>query len=147
LGNSDNHKEQPLANRVYGSLIYWLAIAAAVICILAPLLTMAFPQRNVLDPQFLFSTIWQGAKPEVVWQTASGGFPGGHFWVNHLLYGDGIMQFGIVLGSSAAGIALLGAVIAFLRQKPKDYFWVSLSLIICIMIFLAAIGIYTQGGA
>jgi hypothetical protein len=120
---------------------------AGIICIVAPVLSIAFRQRNLLDPQFLFSTIWQGANPDKVWQTAGSGFPGGHFWINHLAYGDGLIQLGVVLAGSSAGLALLGTAIAFLKQKPRSYGWALLSLVICILIFLSAIGLYTQTGS
>jgi hypothetical protein len=144
MENSHNKIVQPLANRVYGIIMYWLSIVAAVICIFAPVLSVAFPENNVLDPQFLFSTIWEGAKPDTVWQAANSGFPGGHFWMNHMTYGDGITQFGIVLGGCCAGVALFGTAIAYLKQKPKSYGWALLSIIISMMVFLAAIGIYRQ---
>ena len=139
--------EQPLANLVYSRIIYTLSIVAAVICTLAPILAIALPERNILNPQFLFSSIWKGASPGTVWHTAGSGFPGGHFWLNHITFGDGIIQFGVALAGSCAGIALLGAAIAYLKQKPRNYFWVLVSLVICAMIFLAAVGIYTQAGS
>jgi hypothetical protein len=142
----ENNKsiDQPLANRVYGTIIYWTSIIAAIICILAPVIALAFPERNVLDPQYLFSSIWEGAKPEVVWNAAGEGFPGGHFWINNLTYGDGFMQFGIVIGGACAGFALLGAAIGYLKQKPRNFGWALLSIVICLFIVLAAIGIYKQ---
>jgi hypothetical protein len=140
-----NQVHLPLSYSVYGVIIYWISIIAALICTLAPILAIAFPDRNVLNPEFLFSTIWQGKKPDAVWQTVGGGFPGGHFWIHNLTYGDGIVQFGLVLGCSCAGIALLGTAIAYLKERPRSYGWTVLCLVISTLIALAAAGIYQQG--
>jgi len=142
----DNNKllKQPLPNRLYGNIIYWVSIIAAIICIIAPVISLAFPDRNVLDPQFLFSTIWEGAKPAEVWEAAGNGFPGGHFWLNNLTYGDGLIQFGIVVGGSCAGFSLIGAAIGYLRQKPRSPGWALAALVICVFILLSAIGVYSQ---
>ncbi|MBN1644266.1 MAG: hypothetical protein JW856_05565 [Dehalococcoidales bacterium] len=143
MENKDSLK-QPLPNRLYGTIIYWVSIIAAIICIVAPVIALAFPESNVLSPQYLFSTIWQGAKPAEVWATVGNGFPGGHFWINSLGSGDGLIQMGIVLGGFCAGLALLGAAVGYLKQKPRNFTWALLSVVITVFILLSAIGIYTQ---
>ena len=137
-----NQVQLPLSYRVYGVIIYWISIIAALICTLAPIVAIAFPNRNLLNPEFLFSTIWQGEKPEAVWQTVGGGFPGGHFWIHNLTYGDGIIQFGLVLGCSCAGIALLGTAISYIMEKPRSYGWAVVTFLVATMVFLSAVGIY-----
>jgi hypothetical protein len=144
MDTDKNQIQQPLPNRVYGSIIYWFSIVSAVICTIAPILSMTYPERNILAPQHLFKAIWEGASPEAIWQMTVGGFPGGHFWLNNLTYGDGIIQFGIVLGSFCAAIGLVATAIAYVRHKPGKYFWALLSFLICVLIVLAAAGIYQQ---
>lgn len=139
-----NLLKQPLPNELYGAWIYWVSIVAAVICIVAPVIALAFPSQNVLDPQFLFSTIWEGAKPLEVWETAGTGFPGGHFWINNLTKGDGLIQLGIVLGGICAGFGLIGAAIGYLKEKPRSIGWAIVSVVICLFIALSALGVYTQ---
>jgi hypothetical protein len=136
---------QPLSQRVYGGFVYWLSILAALICTVAEFLTVALPGRNNLNPQYLFSAIWQGKSPSEVWQTVGKGFPGGHFWMHTFTYGDGLLQFGLVVGCASAGIALFATAIAYATQKPRALGWAAVSLLICIMIGLAAIGVYQQG--
>jgi hypothetical protein len=135
---------QPRPQVVYGQVVYWLSITAALICTLAPIVVVAFPAKNVLDPHFLFSTIWAGKKPEVIWQQVAGGFPGGHFWLHNLPSGDAFIQLGIVLGCCCAGVGLFAASIAFWREKPRPYGWVLACLTIAVFIALAATGIYQQ---
>ena len=133
---------QPLPQRTYGSIIYWLSIAASMICIIAPVIAVASPNRNVMNPHFLFFTIWEGKNPEAVWQEVAGGFPGGHFWLNNLTSGDGFTQVGLVLGCLCAGVALIGTSIAFIWREPRVYGWALVSLGLATLIILAALGIY-----
>lgn len=135
---------QPLPQRVYGVVVYWLSIIAAMICTLAPVVAIAFPSRNVMSPHFLFSTIWQGEKPEAVWQEVAGGFPGGHFWLSNLSFGDGLVQLGLVLGCCCAGVGLLATTVAYLIHRPRSYGWALASLFIAALVTLAALGIYQQ---
>ena len=139
-----NLLKQPLPNELYGVFIYWVSIIAAVLCIVAPVIALAFPERNVLDPQFLFSTIWEGASPAEVWETAGAGFPGGHFWFSNLSKGDGLIQFGVVIGGVCAGFGLIGAAFGYLKEKPRSTGWAIVCLVICLFIALSALGIYTQ---
>jgi hypothetical protein len=135
---------QPRPQIVYGQTVYWLSITAALICTLAPIAAVALPGKNVLDPHFLFSSIWAGKKPEAIWQAAAGGFPGGHFWLHNLPSGDAIIQLGIALGCSCAGIGLLAASIAYLKEKKPHYGWAIAALVIAVFVALAAAGIYQQ---
>ena len=132
----------PLPQIVYGKLIYWLSIMAAMICTIGPVIAVALPDNNLTNPHYLFFTIWEGSNPEAVWQEVSGGFPGGHFWLHNLTMGDGFTQFGLVIGCSCAFLALLGAAVAFLREKPKGYGWAVVSLCVASMVLLSALGIY-----
>ncbi len=135
---------QPLPQVAYGRLAYWLSITAALICTLAPIIVIALPERNVLDPHFLFSAIWEGKNPEAVWQAGGQGFAGGHFWLSNFSSGDALVQAGIVLGCCSAGFGLLAAAVAFLKVRPRAYGWAAAALVIVIFIALAAVGIYQQ---
>ena len=84
--------EQPAAHRVYGGVIYWVCMAATVLCIVGPFLALLHPERNVLNPHFLFFAIWQGRTPQEVWAETGDGFPGVHFWLRDLFDADGIVQ-------------------------------------------------------
>ena len=127
---------------VYGKFIYWLSIMAAMICTIGPVIAVAFPDNNLMNPHYLFFTIWEGSNPEAVWHEVSGGFPGGHFWLHNLTKGDGVTQFGLVVGCTCAFLALLGTAIAFLWEKPRSYGWALISLWVASMVILSALGIY-----
>jgi hypothetical protein len=74
-----------------------------------------------------------------VWQEVGGEFPGGHFYLKHLTYGDGFTQFGLALGCSVALWALLMA--AFAYAVDKIYLYVGLALWVAALVALSMIGI------
>ena len=58
--NTDNKPIMPKAQIVYGEIIYWLAIAAAIICMIGPVIAMSSVEDNVLNPHYLFASIFEG---------------------------------------------------------------------------------------
>jgi len=132
----------PLPQIIYGKITYWLCIIAAMICTIGSVLAIAFPDKNIMNPHYLFFTIWQGNNPEAVWQQICGEFPGGHFWIHNLNTWDGLTQFGLVIGCTCACLALLGTSIAFLWEKPRSYGWALVSFCVALLILLSALGIY-----
>jgi hypothetical protein len=129
----------PRAQLVYGAIVYWITIAAALICMIGPVISMASVENNVLNPHFLFAGIFEGKNAAAVWQDVGGGFPGGHFWFKNFTKGDGFTQFGLALGCSVAIWALLAAAIAYL--KDKIYLYVILSLWVAFLVTVSMIGI------
>jgi hypothetical protein len=129
----------PRAQLVYGAIIYWITIASALICMIGPVISLASPDNNVLNPYYLFAAIFEGKNAATVWQEVGGGFPGGHFYFKNFTMGDGFTQFGLALGCSVALWALLAAAIAYLREKV--YLYVSLSIWVALLVLLATTGI------
>ena len=133
----------PLTQVVYGQIVYWLCLVAALICMIGPALAIVFPDNNVMEPHYLFGTLWKGSNPETVWQQVGSGFPGTHFWISNLNSWDGFTQLGFVIGCSSAGAGLLVATIFFLLEKPRPYKWVLISIIFASLIFLSAVGLFS----
>jgi len=129
----------PRAQLVYGAIVYWITIAAAIICMIGPVISMASVDNNVLNPHYLFAGIFEGKDAATVWQEVGGGFPGGHFYFKNFTMGDGFTQFGLALGCSVAIWALLAAAIAYLLDKI--YLYVILSLWVAFLVAVSAIGI------
>lgn len=130
-----------LPRKMYGYIVYWGCNVATILCIIGPVIAIAYVDNNVLNPHYLFPAIWEGKTVTEVWQEAGDGFPGGHFWLNNLTLGDGITQLGIVIGCGIAGFAMIFTAIAFLWEKPRSPGWALISLWVGIMIFLAATGV------
>jgi hypothetical protein len=135
----------PKAQIVYGEIIYWMAIVAALICMIGPVIAMAAPDDNVLNPHYLFSAIFEGKSSEEVWKAGGAEFPGGHFWMDNLGAGDGLTQFGLALGCSCALWGLLAVAGCYLLQKPRVFLYVILSLWVATLIALSATGAVSGG--
>ena len=131
--------KMPRAQTIYGTIIYWITILAALICMVGPVISVASPENNVLDPYKLFNAIFQGKDAQTVWQEVGGEFPGGHFYLKNFTYGDGFTQFGLALGCSVALWALIAA--AFAYAADRIYFYVTLSLWVAALVALSMIGI------
>ncbi len=129
----------PRAQTVYGAIVYWVTIVACLICTVGPVISVASPENNVLNPYKLFNAIFQGKDAQTVWQEVGGGFPGGHFYLKYFTYGDGFTQFGLALGCSVALWALVAAAFAYVSDKIYLYVW--LSLWVAAMVALSMIGI------
>jgi hypothetical protein len=129
----------PRAQIVYGEIVYWVTIVSAIICMVGPVIAMSSPEDNVLNPHFLFASIFEGKSAETIWNEVGGGFPGGHFYLDHFTSGDGFTQLGLALGCSVALWALIAA--AFLYLKEKHYLYMMLALWVSLLVALSAIGI------
>jgi hypothetical protein len=124
----------PRAQIVYGEIVYWITIAACIICMIGPVLAISFSKNNVLDPHYLFAAIFQGKNAQAIWKEVGGGFPGGHFYLRHFTLGDGFTQFGLALGCSVALWGLIAAAIAYFAERIYTYsllaIWVTLLVLL-----------------
>jgi hypothetical protein len=137
--SADEAPKMPRAQIVYGEIVYWVTIVACIICMIGPVVSVASPDNNILNPFKLFNAIFQGKSPEMVWQEVGGGFPGGHFYWRNFTSGDGFTQFGLALGCSVALWALIAAAFAYLVEKI--YLYVFLALWVGMLVFLAMVGV------
>ena len=131
--------QMPRAQTVYGAIVYWVTIISCLICTVGPVISVASPDNNILNPYKLFNAIFQGKDAKTVWQEVGGGFPGGHFYLKYFTYGDGFTQFGLALGCSVALWALIASAFAYASDKIYLYVW--LSLWVAAMVALSMIGI------
>jgi len=129
----------PKAVLIYGSVVYWITIVACILCMIGPVISVAFPDNNVMNPYKLFNAIFQGKDAATVWQEVGGGFPGGHFYLQKMTFGDGFTMLGIALGCSVALWALLLSAVEY--AKEKTYLYVGLSLWVAALVALSMIGI------
>lgn len=136
---------QPAAHHAYGNVIYWVSVAAALICTIGPFIAVMHPANNVLNPHYLFYAIWQGKNPQQVWKEAGGGFPGAHFWLRNLLKADALTHLGIVLGCSSAGLAFVAAALAYLKRGSREVGWALVSLICASFVAFALLGVIQIG--
>ena len=133
----------PTEQILYGDVVYWLCVVSALLCMVGPLVAMFNIDNNVMDPQFMFGAIWAGESIPQIWEKAAGGFPGGHFWLTNLTKGDGLTQFGLVVGGSCALPALLTS--AFIYLKKGKMIWVGMSVWTSLLIFISITGLISAG--
>ena len=133
----------PVVNVIYGEIVYWITVAACILCMIGPVIAIANVDNNILNPHFLFASIFEGKSAHTIWEEIGGGFPGGHFYLTNLTKGDGITQLGLALGCSSALWALLASAYAYYKEKSP--FFVFLSLFVSGMIFLSMIDIVNMG--
>jgi len=136
---ADVRPKMPRAQIVYGEIVYWVTILACLICTIGPLISIASPENNVLNPHYLFASIFQGNNARTVWQEVGGGFPGGHFYLSNLTKGDGFTQLGLALGCSVAVWGLLAAAVSYFRERI--YIYVILALWVGALVSLSMLGI------
>ena len=138
--NAPETPKMPRAQTSYGSIVYWITILSCIICTIGPVISVASPDNNVLNPYKLFGAIFEGKDAQTVWQEVGGGFPGGHFYLKRLTSGDGFTQFGLALGCSVALWALIVSAVAYASEK--NHLYLVLSLWVAAMVALSMVGIF-----
>lgn len=137
-------RKTPVSQLVFGETIYWICVISAIVCTVGPLIAIIFVDSNVMNPHYLFASIFEGNTAEVVWEEVGGGFPGGHFWKDHLFTGDGFTQFGLVIGCASALPALVFTALIFaFRKKERSFIWVFFPLAIAALCTVSVIGLYS----
>jgi hypothetical protein len=53
----------PRSQSVFGALVYWITVLAAVMCILGPLVAFIALDDNIINPHYEMSNIFEGMKP------------------------------------------------------------------------------------
>ena len=137
--NHELKPKMPRAQIIYGAVVYWITIIACLLCMIGPVISVALPDNNILNPYRLFNAIFEGKDAKTVWQEVGGGFPGGHFYLKYFTYGDGFTQFGLALGCSVALWALIATAIAY--ASDRIYLYVLLSLWVAALVALSMIGV------
>jgi len=134
--------KMPTSQLVFGDIIYWFCIIAAIICSIGPLIALVSADGNIGNPHYLFSSIFNGDGVDVVWQKVAGGFPGGHFWTKYIAAGDGFTQFGLVVGCACALPALVATSLLFiLKKKERSLTLAVFSLISAMLIIISILGV------
>ncbi len=137
--SAENTPQMPRAQTTYGAIVYWITILSCIICMIGPVISVASPENNVLNPYKLFNAIFEGKDAQTVWQEVGGEFPGGHFYLKYFTYGDGFTQFGLALGCSVALWALIVSAVAY--AADRIYLYVGLAIWVALLVALSMVGI------
>jgi len=99
---------------------------------------------NIMNPHFLFASIFEGNTADVVWREVGGGFPGGHFWKDNMFTGDGFTQLGLAIGCASALPALSATALVYIfRKKERAFIRVFFSLAIAILCTISVLGLFS----
>jgi len=142
----DKNAQTPKSQRIFGEIIYIVAIIVAISALFAPVFIMLNPSANALNPNVVFTAIFDGQSPDEIW----GYSPEGEFlgWINALQnfsFADSWAMMVIVVGCAFGLFGLLPAVF-YQAFKEKDRFCAVIGLVIITLICLSAIGILDIAG-
>ena len=136
-----NNVHIPQSQKMFGGIVYWVTIVSAIGALAVPILILASPANNILNPNLVFMAIFEGQSPEEIWSSSTvGTFPGGHFYLDHITQADSWAMLFIVTGCAFGLIGLIPAVI-YQVVKEKDWFCAVLGTVIAALIFLSMIGV------
>ena len=135
----DVKPEIPTAGIIYGEIVYWLTIVGSVIAIIGATIATVGGD-SYLDASIVFSAIWEGHDTAAIWQATAGELPHGHWYLAHLLQGDGLAMFGLALGVFSVTPALFASGVALIRNKQVLFGVLALvAVLLCITSFLGLI--------
>lgn len=141
MDNKNNEVIIPKSHLIFAGVVHWVTIVSCVIALISPVFILLFPQNNVLNPNLVYGAIFSGASPAEIWKmSATGSFPGAHFYLTNLFTGDGFSHFGVALGCSVGLWALLPAMYVMLKRE-KDYLYFAICSMLVILILLAMTGV------
>lgn len=135
------YPDVPKSAHVYAEVVHWITIAVCVIALFAPLFIISNPQNNLLNPNMIFAKIIQGATTNEIWSiSATGAFPGAHYYLQHPAWGDSIAMFAVALGCSV-GLWALVSCAALLLSRERERFYGVVSLAFALVIVLSMFGV------
>jgi len=133
--------ELPKSYMVYADTIYWIAIMTAVAALFIPVIVLAGPDKNVLNPRLVFGAIFNGAPPSEIWALSpDGGFPGAHFYLRFPAKADSWAMFTVNVGCAVGFFGLVPAVF-YQAVKEKDWFCAIFGAVLATLILLSLTGV------
>ena len=128
----------PTSIRVYANFVYWIMLVVSVAALFIPVFVLADPANNLLNPNTIFSAIFNGASPSEIWGTSDfGAFPGMNGFFQNLAKADSWAMLIVNIGCAAGLVAVIpAAIIQFLKEKERLSAFlgtVMIGLIICAM--------------
>ena len=131
----------PTSHIAYANVIHWGTILSTVIALFAPLFMLIDQSSNILNPSLIFGAIFNGASVNEIWSmSATGVFPGAHFYLNNIGIAEAWGQIAINIGCAVGLFALVPAI--FIQVfKEKNYVQAFLGLLFFALIFFSVIGV------
>jgi len=120
----------------YGEPVYWATLIGAVLAVIGGVVAFC-TKANYIKPSYWISSVWQGQSVEEIWEGAVGSEPQGHWYLSHLLTGDGLTSAGFALCFIAITLGLIAAGIVLWKKRSRVFaiFAFIASLIMTVSIF------------
>ena len=127
----------PTSQRVYANVLHWVTLTVSIVTLFVPIFMLVNPANNVLNPNMIFTAVFNGASPSEIWALSKSGiFPGAHFYLQNIFMADSWAMLTINIGCA---VGLIAAIPAVLIQffKEKDIFNACLGTAMATLIFCA----------
>lgn len=115
----------PISGIVYGEIVYWGTILGSIIAIIGSTIAVVTTD-NYLDTGRLFTGMWQGHTPAVIWESAVGAQPQGHWYLRHIFDGAGMAMFGLAFSVFSVIPGMFGSAIVLFREKNNLFGWMAI---------------------
>ena len=136
----------PESQKLFGRIVYLMGIFVGLGALLVPVLILANPSANVLNPNTVFGAIFAGETPAAIWgYTEAGVFPGPHFYLSNLGAMDSWAMMVIVVGCVYGLFGLIPAA-GYQLTKEKDRMSALFGIAVAVLIVLSAVGVLRMGG-
>jgi len=130
-------------SQMYFGLVYhWVIIVSCLVSLITPVFILLFPDSNIMNPNIVFSAVFEGKRASEIWEAAGADFNAVGFWkllAGNILSPDGFAMFGITLGCSVALWALVPAACRFIAKR--NWFYAAVCFFIMALMALAMSGI------
>ena len=132
----------PASERVYAGIIHAVTFVVSIAALFVPVFILVNPSNNLLNPNMIFGAIFKGASPDQIWAaSATGGFPGTHFYWQHILKADSWAMLAVCLGCAVGLLAVVPAVLIQIF-KEKQILNACLGTVMAALIFCALTGVF-----
>ena len=130
-------QQSPIA-KIYGEIVYWCTIVASFLVIISTM-SAFLGMHALIDPAYLFNSIWTGKEAAEIWFNSTGQLPDAHWYLHQLWNADSLAMLGIILGIFSVVPASFAASAIFFRQG-QTYFGV-MGLLTGLLILLPCLGL------
>ena len=121
MSNENERPEIPVAGIIYGDIIYWVTIIGAVVTIIGSVLAFVTTTAYI-DPNYIVGAMLDNQNVEQIWAgTTAAVPPAGHWYLDQLGNGTGLMMLGMAIGVFGVFPAIAAAAISLLKQGEKLY--------------------------
>jgi len=132
----------PTSQLVYANVMHWVTLTVSIVALFVPIFILVNPANNILNPNLIFSAVFNGASPNEIWAlTDTGTFPGAHFYLQNIFMADSWAMLTINIGCAVGLLAVIpAALIQFFKEK--NILNACLGTVMAVLILCALTGVF-----